>query len=200
MFNREFFSNSEGALLQLNTSPIASDQRYLLQCPDCAHELYWVGPSSTKPVDPVDKWWFTDGDSIVVSGDVLRTFDSQIHTSAMLWWGDCPACELDFYVIEARLTSGIDEREADFWMSDFEPHGRQMNHVCELPVATPTACVSRWVLQSYEADMGLMHSHLFGPFRSASPDDLCLPAGLWPAFVQLLSSDGHGHIAKSGNR
>jgi uncharacterized protein YbaR (Trm112 family) len=146
---------------------------HILTCPSCSTPLAAVRRERFEVIGR--KHWLRDGDTIPGIYESLGS--CQADPSGFICSlnvGDCPHCRLDYYVVEAQMMNAPWD-DAEPYLCFNVPLGAGRNSLCTMiePIA---AVPASWVMQEFDTPLGLMQSHIFGPWRL---DDPAIVSGPW---------------------
>ena len=157
------------------TALVLSEPR-ILACPSCSAPLVAVHGERFEVLGG-RKNWIRDGDTI--QGVYKLLSSSQRDPSGLdcaLYVGDCPRCGRDYYIVEAQIM-GVTWDDAMPYFANKSMLRIERNSLCAL--AEHIEGVPRsWVMQEFETPLGVMQSHIFGPWSLDDPGSVIGPHGV----------------------
>lgn len=151
------------------------DSTHALFCPTCRSEVLRVHPTAIEV--PYAKTWLNDGDT--VQGLYALLSAEQASPSGfmpMLMVGQCPICREHYSVVTVTLMRAEWDDVDDFLLHNRDV-GPMTNALCG-PERLVTGVPTFWLLHEYQTQSGLMHEHVFGPWRLGDTSDVVGPFGV----------------------
>jgi hypothetical protein len=148
---------------------------HTLTCPACQAAVFVAHPADVKV--PRGQYWLRDGD--VVSPLYQRLTEAQQTpdgTLAQLMVGRCPCCREDYYVGTVSLMNAEFNEVDDYLLNNRDP-GPLTNYRC-FPGAQRPNVPASWLMHEYRTAAGVMHEHVFGPWRLSDPTGVIGAAGV----------------------
>lgn len=137
-----------------------------LFCPHCSQPIYRVLRNKSLPIQA--DYWLRDGDMIPGLETALTPEQKTPNGfDNMLFIGNQPCCNKDYYVVECRLINAnfnafqdVTYYFEDYNVNHLEASNFQVNYQGNNKLVPP-----KWILTQFPSPKGIIHSHLFGPFK-----------------------------------
>ena len=142
------------------------EDTHALTCPSCGKPVLLVHPNHSEV--PGRRYWLTDGDTIPgLLGRLSKEQLSPDGVDCQLIVGACPDCDAKYYVVQAGFMAA-DSDDACEYLHFNADLGAEHNCLCHSS-GSAVGLPAQWLLQEYSTPLGLMQSHIFGPYLLRDP-------------------------------
>lgn len=151
------------------------EDTHALLCPVCRSEVLRVHPTAIEV--PYAKTWLNDGDTIQDLYEMLNAEQaSPSGFMPMLMVGQCPICREHYSVVTVTLMRA-EWAEVDDFLLHNRAVGPMTNALCR-PAQPVVGVPASWLLHEYQTQSGVMHEHVFGPWRLGDISEVAGPYGV----------------------
>lgn len=138
--------------------------RHEIKCPTCNADIYHL--FHDRSAVPGGGYFITDGDGIPGVWKGLRDDQKERAYAHALEVGNCRECgETYRFAISTFIDVSNDDPRVDPYLYLNTHLGKRTNYLCR-PVGGPEILPEKWFVHEYATDIGPMHYHYVGPFRT----------------------------------
>lgn len=142
----------------------AITDRHEIKCPSCESDIYHL--FSDRSAVPGGGYYISDGDSIPGVWRGLREDQKERAYDHALLVGSCRECGETYRFATASFIDVVNENHrADPYLHLNTDLGKETNYLCR-PIDGPAIFPEKWFVHEYATDIGPMHHHFVGPFKS----------------------------------
>jgi hypothetical protein len=164
----------EGKSMRIELEAITG--KHEVKCPSCSNDIYHLFPD--RSAVPGSRYFITDGDSVPGVWLKLRDDQKDRACAQTLEVGTCHNCGETYHFATAALIDVVnDDQHADPYLLLNADLGKETNYLCRA-VDGSAFIPEQWFLQEYATDIGPMHYHYLGPFKTEDDSAIRTWAGV----------------------